>query len=131
MAELPVVVRWDSYPLDLKDPQERFQRSQWNYLPTSPDAKLLMGYWLAEEGCEDLGTDEFDEVLHVIEGRLLVTCDGQEHVAGPGDTVNVRRGQPMRVAVQEPTRVLFMCYPVADPTGYEAKLRRSMADRGM
>jgi DHA1 family multidrug resistance protein-like MFS transporter len=131
MKDQPVVVRWNTYPLDLKDPMERFRRSQWNYFLADPEAKVLMGYWLAEEGYEDLGTDEFDEVLHVMEGSLHVTSDRQELVAGPGDTVLVRRGHHTRIAVHEPTRALFMCYPVDRPEAYEAKVRRAMADRGL
>ncbi|GEM_PF-5318463 len=78
MKSWPIVERWDSHPLDLKDAQGRFRRSEWNYFLVDQEAGALMGYWLAEEGQEDLSGDEFDEVLHVIEGRLL------RHVRGAG-----------------------------------------------
>lgn len=131
MKRWPIVERWDSHPLDLKDAQGRFQRSEWNYFLVDQEAGALMGYWLAEEGLEDLGGDDFDEVLHVIEGRLHVTCEGQELVAGPGDTVVVRRGRPTRIAVRERTRAFFVCYPMADPEGYEARVRRAMEEKGL
>ncbi len=131
MKTWPVVERWDSHPLDLKDAQGRFKRSEWNYFLVDQASGMLMGYWLAEEGLEDLSWDDFDEVLHVVEGRLYVTCEGQELTAGPGDTVVVRRGRPTRIVVRERTRAFFVCYPMADPEGYEAGVRRAMAEKGL
>jgi uncharacterized cupin superfamily protein len=127
----PVVVRWDEQALDLKDPQERFRRSSWNYFLVDQQAGVLIGYWLAEQGSEDLGSDAFDEVLHVIEGALYVHCEGAEHRAGPGDTVVVRRGRPLRLEAREPVRALFVCYPLEDAQGYEAGVRRAMAAKGL
>ena len=66
-----------------------------------------------------------------IEGRLYVTCEGQEMIAGPGDTVVDRRGRPARIVVRERTRALFVCYPMADAEGYEAGVRRAMAEKGL
>jgi uncharacterized cupin superfamily protein len=131
MTAWAVVERWDSHPLDLKDPQGRFRRSEWNYFLVDSPAGVLMGYWLAEAGHEDLGQEDFDEILHVISGRLYVTCDGQDQVAGPGDTVVVKPGRPLRIAVREPTRAFFVCYRMADPAGYEAMVRQAMAAKGL
>lgn len=90
-----------------------------------------MAYWLAEEGHEELGWDEFDEVgARHIEGQLYVTCAGQEFIAGPGDTVVVRHRRAARMAARELTRVFFICYPVSDPTGYEAMVHRAMTEKG-
>jgi uncharacterized cupin superfamily protein len=127
----PIVVRWDDPPLDLKDPQERFRRSEWNYFVVDQQAGVLIGYWQAEAGAEDLAGDDFDEVMHVIDGQLYVTCQGQALTAGPGDTVLVRRGRPMRIEARAPTKAMFVCYPVADPEAYEAEIRQLMAKKGL
>ena len=66
-----------------------------------------MGFWLAEDGYEDHGADDFDETLHIISGRLYVTYEGQAFLAKPGDTVMVHWGRSMRVAVHEIANVFF------------------------
>ncbi len=131
MPMTTVIEYWDSHPLDLKDPQGRFQRSEWNYFLVDQAAGVLMGYWLAEAGHEDLGEDDFAEVLHVISGRLYVTDNGEEQEAGPGDTVVVKPGRPLRLAVREPTRAFFVCYHMSDPVGYETMVRQAMAAKGL
>ncbi len=127
----PIVERWDSHPLDLKDPLERFKRSEWNYFLVDQESGVLMGYWLAEEGAEDLGGDEFDEVMHVIEGKLYVTCEGEAYTAGPGDTIVVRPGRPTRIAARELTRAFFVCYSMSDPEAFEARMHKRMAEKGL
>lgn len=129
----PVVARFGSPPLHLKDPQERFERSEWNYFVVDQDAGVLMGCWLAEAGAEDLGADAdgFTEVMQVIEGRVYVTRNGETRTAGPGDTILVRPGRPMRLAVRERTRAFFVCYGMSDPQGYEAMVRAGMAEKGL
>lgn len=131
MTNANLVEHWDSHPLDLKDSLGRFRRSEWNYFLVDQAAGVLMGYWLAEAGHEDLGQDDFDEVLHVISGRLYVTGEGEEQAAGPGDTVVVRPGRPLRLAVRETTLAFFVCYRMADPAGYEARVRQAMAAKGL
>ncbi|MCC7354357.1 MAG: DUF861 domain-containing protein [Anaerolineae bacterium] len=128
---IPLVEHWDSHPLDLIDPQERFKTSRWNYFLKDQASHVLAGYWEAEQGYEDLAGDDFDEVLHVISGNLYVTCEGKEMVAGPGATVVVRRGRPMRIAARERVRAFFICYPVPDPNGYEAAVRAAMKAKGI
>lgn len=126
-----VIERWDSHPLDLKDSQGRFRRSEWNYFLVDQAAGVLMGYWLAEDGHEDLGADDFAEVLHVMSGRLYVTGADEEQEAGPGDTVVVKPGRPLRIAVREATCAFFVCYHMSDPVGYEAMVRQAMAAKGL
>ena len=126
MREWPIVEKWGDHSRDLSESQGRFRRSDWNYFIVDQKLGALAGYWLAESGHEDLGEDDFDEILHVIEGRLYVTGGEQSYVAEPGDTVVVHRGRPMRVEVREPSRVFFVCYGVADPEGYELDVRRLM-----
>lgn len=129
--DIPVVAGWDSHPRNLKDAQGRFELSEWNYFLVDQEAGVLMGYWLAEGGLEVLGEDDFDEVLHVIEGHLYVTCEGSEYVAGPGDTVVVRQGRETRVEVRERTRAFFVCYPMDDPGKYEQMVLDAMARKGI
>lgn len=131
MNAWPVLIKWGDPPLDLQDPLVRFKRSDWNYFLVDQEAGILAGYWLAEQGQEYLGEDEFDEVLHVIEGTLLVRCEGREYTASPGDTVIVRRQRPTQLIVREPMRAFFICYPVSDPEGYAANIRRLMAEKSI
>ena len=35
-----------------------------------------------------------DEIFHVRKGELKILIDGKEHIAGPGDTITVPKGQP-------------------------------------
>lgn len=123
-TKLPLIEHWGSYPLDLGDPMHRFKVSRWNYFLKDQASGVMGGYWEAEHGYEDLGrAADFDEVLHIISGRLYISCEGQEMIAESGDTVIVRRNRPMRVAAQERVRVFFICYPVEDIAGYEAAVR--------
>jgi ethanolamine utilization protein EutQ (cupin superfamily) len=123
-GEIPVIERWDTHSLDLTDPKRRFKVSRWNYFLKDPATGVVMGYWEAEQGYEDLGQGgDFDEVMHVVLGRLYVACEGQELVANPGDTVIIQRDRPTRIMVREPVRVFFICYPMPDIAGYEADIR--------
>lgn len=49
MKTWPIVERWDSHPLDLKDAQGRFRRSEWNYFLVDQKAGVWrygsMGVW--------------------------------------------------------------------------------------
>ena len=103
LAQVPHVVKWGSLPYDLEDQLGRFGRSEWNYFLKDRENGVLAGYWEAEQGHEDLGGDEFHEVLHVVAGTLYVRPEGEdeETVAGPGDTVVVVAGRRVRVSVRE------------------------------
>ena len=123
-GEPPVIERWDSHLLDLTDPKRRFKISRWNYFLKDPATGVVMGNWEAEQGYEDLGEgSDFDEVMHVVSGRLYVTSEGRELVANPGDTVIIQRNRPTRIEVRERVRVFFVCYPMPDIVGYEANIR--------
>ena len=54
-----------------------------------------------------------DEILHVLEGRLLLWCDGRVFEAGSGDTAALPRGVPhsFRVISDRPARVLTTVIP--------------------
>lgn len=43
-----------------------------------------------------------DEVFHVLEGRMRFQIDGQERLAGPGDTVIAPKGLPHTYRVESP-----------------------------
>lgn len=122
------VEKWGQTPLDLNDPQGRFRLSRWNYFHKDPESGLVMGQWECEEGIEPLdGTDPFDEMLTVIEGRIYVECGGKTTVAEPGDTVLVMRGRPTTISAKERTRVVFVCFPLREIEQYEAAIRQGMA----
>jgi quercetin dioxygenase-like cupin family protein len=54
-----------------------------------------------------------DEIFHVLEGRLLVWCDGRTYEAGPGDTAALPRGLPhaFKVISATPARMLMTVVP--------------------
>ena len=54
-----------------------------------------------------------DEIFHILEGRLLVWCDGRTFEAGVGDTALLPRGVPhaFRVVSKRPARVLMTVVP--------------------
>ena len=127
LAKIPHVVKWGAVPFDLEDKQERFVRSEWNYFLKDGENGVLAGYWEAEQGHEDLGEDEFHEMLHVVQGNLYVQPEGEteETIAGPGDTIVVVAGRRVRVTVREPIKGFFVCYPVGDVDGYEEGVKKS------
>ena len=128
-ARLPVLERFGERDLDLKDPQERFERSEWNYTVVDPESGALMGYWEAER--IGLGTDEFHEVMIVLEGQIEVTCEGNVETAGPGDTILVRADRPTALAVPDHARAFFVCYGMDDPVRYEEGIRNAMRSKGL
>jgi ethanolamine utilization protein EutQ (cupin superfamily) len=112
MQELPLVIRWDTFPLDISDPK-RFKVSQFNYLYKNHEAKLIMGYWEAEDGVEIIGEmvggGTSDEIMVVLEGQLYVSTPGEpSRVARPGDLVACLRNRETRIEVRERTRVFFV-----------------------
>jgi ethanolamine utilization protein EutQ (cupin superfamily) len=115
--EMPLVVRWDSFPFDCRDVMDRFQRSTFNYFHKDKDAKLLMGFWDVEQGSEVVGEvvggGSTDEVMVVLEGRLFVSSPGMpQQVANPGDLVMCMRHRQTRVEVKERARVLFIAWNI-------------------
>lgn len=59
-----------------------------------------------------LHTDPSHETFYVLEGELLFHLDGEEHRAGVGETVSIRRGVPHAfTAVSETARFLYINTP--------------------
>ena len=54
-----------------------------------------------------------DEIFHVLEGKLLIWCDGNTYEAGPGDTAALPRGvaHTFRVISDTPARTLMTVVP--------------------
>lgn len=119
LKDLPVVEHYGATPFYLKDPQGRMKRSVWNYFYLDQKNKAFAGYWEAEGGYEDVGEDEFFELLYVIAGNVYVEAEAKSYVAKPGDTVIIRPGRKCRITIKEPIKALFFCTGVADPMGYE------------
>ena len=63
-----------------------------------------------------------DEVFHVLDGRLLLWCDGRETTAGPGDTLALPRGLPhaFRVISDTPARMVMTVVPGGFETFFAA-----------
>ena len=59
-----------------------------------------------------LHTDPSDETFYVLEGEILFHLDGEEHQAGAGETVQIRRGVPHAfTALTETARFLYFNVP--------------------
>jgi hypothetical protein len=111
--ELPLVIHWDTFHLDITDPLERFKHSRFNYLFKNEDAKLIMGFFELEDGAEVIGEliggGTSDEIMVVLEGQLYVSAPGMpEEVARPGDLIACMRYRQTRVAAKERARVFFV-----------------------
>jgi hypothetical protein len=111
--ELPLVIHWDTFPLDIRDPLKRFKHSRFNYLFRNEDAKLIMGFFELEDGAEVIGEliggGTSDEIMVVLEGQLYVSAPGMpEEVARPGDLIACMRYRQTRVAAKERARVFFV-----------------------
>ena len=54
-----------------------------------------------------------DEIIHVLDGELLVWCDGTRFRAGPGNTATLPRRLPhsFRVTGERPARMLVTVVP--------------------
>jgi ethanolamine utilization protein EutQ (cupin superfamily) len=111
----PLIVHWDTYPLDRTEPVKLFEHSRFNYMYHQQEAGVLMGYWEVENGSE-VAQDEFDldpfhELIVVLEGKLYASGDGfEEQAAGPGDVVMILPNRKTRLRVEEKTRALFVVY---------------------
>ena len=85
-------------------------------LPAPPGgwAQLAMGEWvLAGGGWTD--RHPFDEVNYVLEGRLVVECDGERLEAGPGETIQVLAGSEAHYHAPEHARMIYVYGP--NPNG--------------
>ena len=127
--ELPLVVRWNTFPLDIADPLERFKLSKWNFFLRDKEAQILMGFWEAEDGTEIVGEivggGTSDEVIVVLEGQLYVSAPGiPEQVAGPGDLVTAMHYRQTRIVAKERARAFFIVYRCDTEEMEEAFLRK-------
>jgi unsaturated pyranuronate lyase len=58
-----------------------------------------------------------EEVWNVIEGKLAITIDGQEHVVGPGCAAIVPANTPHSTRALDASRAIVVDYPVRDQVG--------------
>ena len=58
-----------------------------------------------------------EEVWHVVEGRLAITIDGVEHVAGPGCAAIVPANTPHSARALGACRAIVVDHPVRDRVG--------------
>lgn len=117
MAEMnhAEVVRWS--PLS-PGPDGRASRSILGS-DTSVWDGIVMGEWqLTRAWFEDM--HPHDEVNHVLEGELLVTCAGVLHRLGPGDTIRVPGGTPAKYAAPAHARMIFLYGP--NPIGLPSQV---------
>jgi quercetin dioxygenase-like cupin family protein len=78
----------------------------------SDDAFSLVEVSSTEGRATGLHTDPSHETFYVLEGEILFHVDGDEHSAGAGDTVSVRRGVPHAfLVVSETARFLVLNTP--------------------
>ncbi|HXY45619.1 MAG TPA: cupin domain-containing protein [Acidimicrobiales bacterium] len=76
--------------------------------------QLAMGEWsLARSGWTD--RHPFDELNYVLEGRLVVECDGEVLEAGPGETIQVFAGSAAHYHAPERARMIYVYGP--NPNG--------------
>lgn len=63
-----------------------------------------------------------EKVFHVLDGRVLVWCDGRATEAGPGDTLALPRGLPhaFRVISDTPARMIMTVVPGGFETFFAA-----------
>jgi quercetin dioxygenase-like cupin family protein len=85
-------------------------------LPAPPTGwpQLAMGEWsLSRGGWTD--RHPFDELNYVLEGRLVVECDGEVLEAGPGETVQVFAGSVAHYHAPDHARMIYVYGP--NPNG--------------
>lgn len=73
-----------------------------------------------------------DERFEVLEGRLRVVLDGQEHLLGPGETIDVPRGtaHAMTAVGDAPVRARWETRPALGTEGWWAALDAAVAEHG-
>jgi quercetin dioxygenase-like cupin family protein len=82
--------------------------------PASGWPQLAMGEWsLSQGGWTD--RHPFDELNYVLEGRLVVECDGEVLEAGPGETIQVFAGSAAHYHAPDHARMLYVYGP--NPAG--------------
>lgn len=71
---------------------------------------VVLGEWTLERAWFD-DRHPHDEINHVLEGELVVTCAGVVHRLGGGDTIRVPGGTAARYEAPVAARMLFVYGP--------------------
>lgn len=97
MGDTPLVVRFDTFPLDVTEHVKLFERSRFNYFRRDDGLRVLMGFWEVENGEEwtDLGVSEWglapkDEIILVLEGQIFGSGANRATYAQDGLAQRVR-----------------------------------------
>lgn len=78
-----------------------------------------MGEWYLEAASHE-DQHPFDELNYVLEGNLVVSCDGEEIELGPGESVRVEAGSTARYHAPVYARMLYVYGP--NPSGLASKV---------
>lgn len=91
------------------------------FIPAPPEgwSQPALGEWELH-GSEFGDRHQHDEVNYVLDGRLIVECDGERVEAGPGDVVRVPAGHAAYYSAPEYARMLFVYGP--NPDGAPAEI---------
>ena len=85
-----------------------------------------LGEWELRDGAGFGDCHPHEELNVVLEGRLVVDCDGQRVHAGPGDVVRVPAGRPAYYSAAPYARMVFVYG--ANPQGLAST---TFADRSL
>ena len=78
--------------------------------PTTGWSQLALGVWELRQS-EHGDCHPHDEVNYVLEGTLIVDCDGESVEARPGDVVRVPAGRPAFYRAPDYARMVFVYGP--------------------
>lgn len=82
-----------------------------NELFVQADQTSSVGFWTAEVGRSHWSFEDYNEVIHVLAGRLVVTEEGGEAIhLGPGDVAVFPVGWKGEWDVQEELKKLYVVY---------------------
>ncbi len=79
--------------------------------PAAGWPQLSMGEWELHAGEEHGDQHAHDEVNFVLEGLLVVECDGSTVQAGPGDVIRVPAGRPALYSAPTYARMVYAYGP--------------------
>ena len=116
--DMPRVIRFDTYPLDLEDPLKRFKTSKYNFFIQDESAKVTVGFWEAEDGKEVpgemIGAGVAHEVMLVLEGEAHISCEGfPDEIAGPGDAILCSPHRKTQIEVKKKIRAFYFVWGLA------------------
>ncbi len=101
------------------------QRSdlQWDSIPTetgvfrisrpftSRESPTIGGGIVNMETCELPWTPNYDEIITVLEGEMIVRCDGQDLIGRPGDMYLIRYGAEIVYKTESKATFSWVLYP--------------------